>query len=56
MEGGGGMEEGKRGIYNLSLSLSLSIYIYTYIYRCTVTIKMTHALRWAAMKAFLMFH
>ena len=27
-----------------------------YIYRYTVTTRMTSALRWAAMKAILMFH
>ena len=27
-----------------------------YTYRCTVTTRMTHALRWAAMRAILMFH
>ena len=27
-----------------------------YTYRYTVTIRMTYALRWAAMRAILMFH
>ena len=27
-----------------------------YTYRCTVTTRMTPALRWAAMRAILMFH
>ena len=29
---------------------------YNYTYRYTVTTRMTHALRWAAMRAILMFH
>ena len=29
---------------------------YIYTYRCTVTNRMTSALRWAAMRAILMFH
>ena len=29
---------------------------YIYIYRYTVTTRMTSALRWAAMRAILMFH
>ena len=41
--GEGGMEVGEEGEY-----------IYTYRY--TVTTKMTPALRWAAMRAILMFH
>ena len=36
------MEVGKEGDY--------------YTYRYTVTIRMTHVLRWAAMRAILMFH
>ena len=28
----------------------------SYTYRCTVTTRMTPALRWAAMRAILMFH
>ena len=39
----GGMEVGKEGDYN-----------HTYLY--TVTTRMTPALRWAAMRAILMFH
>ena len=44
-EGEGGMEVGGEVDY---------IYIYTYRY--TVTSRMTLALRWAAMRAKLMFH
>ena len=29
---------------------------YSYTYRYTVTTRMTYALRWAAMRAILMFH
>ena len=32
------------------------IYIYIYIHRYTVSTRMTPALRWAAMKAILMFY
>ena len=42
------MEMGEEGVY---------IYIYiTYTYLYTVTTRMTPALRWAAMRAILMFH
>ena len=41
-KGGGGMEVGGRGRL--------------YTYRYTVTTRMTFALRWAAMRAILMFH
>ena len=40
--GGGGMEVGEEGDYN-------------YTYRYTVTTRMIPALRWAAMRAILMF-
>ena len=44
----GGMEVGGEGDY---------IYIYNYnTYRYTVTTRMTSALRWAVMRAILMFH
>ena len=42
-EGEGGMEVGEKGER-----------LYAYLY--TVTTRMTSALRWAAMKAILMFH
>ena len=45
--GAGGLEVGEEGDY---------IYIYIYTYRYTVTTSMTPALRWAAMRAILMFH
>ena len=41
-KGGGGMEVGEEGDYN-------------YTYRYTVTTRMIPALRWAAMRAILMF-
>ena len=41
-KGGGGVEVGGRGRL--------------FTYRCTVTTRMTPALRWAAMRAILMFH
>ena len=43
VEGGGGMEVGKKGSHN-------------YTYRYTVTTRMTPALRWAAMRVILRFH
>ena len=42
--GKGGMEVREREI------------IYIYMYRYTVTTKMTSALRWATMRAIIMFH
>ena len=44
--GGGGRERGMEGVVESE----------GYIYRYTVTIRMTPALRWAAMRAILMFH
>ena len=43
MEVGGGMKVGEGGER-------------LYTYRYTVTTRMTHALRWPAMRAILMFH
>ena len=45
--GEGGMEVGEEGDY---------LDMYTYHYTVSVTTRMTPALRWAAMRAILMFH
>ena len=53
MAGGGGGGGGRRGFTDVGGGGGEGVY---YTYRYTVTIRMTPALRWVAMRAVLMFH